>query len=503
MSCLQAEARPWLLVRRSPLWRRLLEQKGPDILGPSGLSALNNASAPLDSVGARLVARGLAVALTSPGMRRQLLEDMRDSPFQYHALHLGTYLQGTRGQVLARAAAKSVNLRDDELAQLLLAANAGKGFELVMPRYGDRRKWLGDDPLVVFGTTSTAAQVMAFNGASYGFDQHGATAQVDLKGMTTEAYVAIRPATQDFGQNPEDVRALAPKKRGTSIGEPDENHSATQPGGASRLIACDTSVDPACGGGGGGAPADPGYLILPSGMGYDQCNTFRLGNAIDETCRKELAVAFQPRLVFNSDEPCPWREPAWTVRWTGVSGDEIAIFYALSYYNDCGFRSAGGQGHNGDSEFIIVRVHPKAVERNHWYLSNVTLSAHYGFYIDNSWTGDPPAIEFRPGEWLTRPIVYISWGKHGNYRDTGTCGRGAGYLDDCGRPYGYADVGYVGVNDMGTRAYPTPAFAGWKGNQAGRPGLEAYWFPAVFNGWANDYSSSATAYSQLLGDFGF
>ena len=70
----------------------------------------------------------------------------------------------------------------------------------------------------------------------------------------------------------------------------------------------------------------------------------------------------------------------------------------------------------------------------HWFLGNVTLSAHYGsFFGDNTWTGSPPAIEFHPYENLTRPMVYISWGKHGNYRDVGSCGRGAGGFDDCGR----------------------------------------------------------------------
>lgn len=476
------------------------ERTTSSILAPSSTSSSVDPSAPLDSANAQLLAKGLAMALTAPDLRRQLLEDMRDSPFEYHALHFATYLLGQRGNALSRATANALMIPGAQLATMVSMANAGKGFELVMPRYGDRRKWLGDTPLQVFATTRSVTEVMKFPWQASGYDSLGAIVKLDLQGVTSAPYLAIRPVTQDFGANPEVSRVLAPKKKGKTIGEPDETHGATQ-SGASRtmIIGCDTCSD------GGGGPGELGYLVLPSGQTYEDCNTYQYGNQITESCRKELAQAFRPRLIFNSDEPCPLREPSWTVRWTGVGGDEIAIFYALSYYNDCGFRSSGAFGHNGDSEFLIVRVHPQATARNHWYLSNVTLSAHYGAYTDNTWTGDPPAVEFRQGEYLTRPLVYISWGKHGNYRDVGSCGRGAGYLDDCGMNTGPTDVEVGGINigDMGTRAYPTPTYVGAVQSRFGRTGQEAFWYPAGFNGWANDYSSSATPYSFLLSDFGY
>ena len=50
---------------------------------------------PVDSV-----AYALALALSNDEVRATLLEDMRDSPFEDHALHLHSYLAGNRGPAL-------------------------------------------------------------------------------------------------------------------------------------------------------------------------------------------------------------------------------------------------------------------------------------------------------------------------------------------------------------------------------------------------------------------
>ena len=140
----------------------------------------------------------------------------------------------------------------------------------------------------------------------------------------------------------------------------------------------------------------------------------------------------------------------------------------------------------------------------------MTLSAHYKgpYWTDATWTGDYPAVEFRPGESRTRPRVYISWGKHGNYRDTGSCGRSAFGVDDCGRA---VDVGtefgfFQGSNqDLGSRTdrvhdcvEPYNGIVSY--------GVECYWSYSLnrnFSGWQNLSSSAATAYTELLSDFGF
>jgi hypothetical protein len=476
-------------------------------LGVGGLS---------DSATVQFLAAGLARALARPGVRRQLLEDMRDSPFEYHALHARSYLLGERGAHVTRAIAEAAGVSVERVTAALTETATGSDFELVMPRYRDRRKWTSDATLDVFGTTRSAQEILLSPGLGTGYGADGRAVGIDLHGTGSPPYLVLRPATTSFGIDPEGARAATPARQGATIGFPDEHHidshSTGSPAGPSHMQVCDTDADPSCGSSGYITPPDPGYLILPSGRTFEQCMTYQPGAEIDGGCRQELAIAFRPRLVPNWDDYCNGREPAFTVRWGGWGSDEITIFYALSWYSDCGFRSNTFAGHHGDSEFIIVRVHPQPVARDHWYLGNVTLSAHFGWYIDNTWTGDPPAVEFRPGENLTRPRVYISWGKHGNYRDVGSCGRGAGYLDDCGRHTGPTDYeltyesGGIALGDMGTRAFPSPAYSGChqsRRTELNLPGRECYWEYWSFAGWTNDYSSSATAYSELLSDFGF
>ena len=202
------------------------------------------------------------------------------------------------------------------------------------------------------------------------------------------------------------------------------------------------------------------------------------------------------------------RSPYWAARPDGTS---IAIFYAIPYAADCGFRNPiVGDAHNGDSEFIIVRVVEDPAHPGHWQVGNVTLSAHYGFSgFDGTWTGSPPAIEFRPYENLIRPKVYVSWGKHGNYRDVGSCGRGAEYLDDCGMATDTGEeLGLASgtTNDLGFRLAQTRNCIGvnaaWQWNTSYQ---ECYWsFAAVtiFTGWIGS-NPGATAYNTLLSDFGY
>ena len=50
-----------------------------------------------------LLAKGLAIALADDGFRQQVFEDLRDSPFPQHALHLPSYLSGDRGSSIMAA----------------------------------------------------------------------------------------------------------------------------------------------------------------------------------------------------------------------------------------------------------------------------------------------------------------------------------------------------------------------------------------------------------------
>jgi hypothetical protein len=391
----------------------------------------------------------------------------------------------------------------------------GAGLELRMPRYGDRRTWRGEANIVVLASALPPADLVEARAYAPGFDVNGRVVQVFLRGPDAIPYLAIHPSRESFGANADSVRASAPKRRGGTIGGEDEELGSPSRTGVlnpqaspSRLVACEP---PDCGGGGGGTTT-VSYLSLPSNRSYEECVHLLLIDPVDPGCKAEVAWAFRPRLMFNWDESCKEREPYWTIKPTGAP-QQLEIFYALSYWRDCGNRSGTAAVHWGDSEFIIVRVgtmntYPSIYPRL-WQLLNVTLSAHYGWIVDNTWTGDYPAVEFRPGEFRQRPRVFVSWRKHGNYRDVGSCGRGALYADDCGRwtdvdeEFGFSNGS---AQDLGVRAVPRLDCVPSRLDPVNKPALECYWtnYPPYdnFSGWTLG-TPYATNYNKLLSDFGY
>lgn len=401
----------------------------------------------------------------------------------------------------------------------MLATLSSTPLELSMARYGDRRNWTGGANLTVVAMAETPQEFHRHARARgqvtvQGFDTQGAQATINLNRPDAVPALLISPAQQDFGIDPEGVRSRAPRKSGTTIVAPDEAMDPKLMGGASptRIGAPSYSVDPCPGeiicddGGGGGSTLGPQYLLLPSGQNYDACVAgLAPGELVNATCRRELAVAFQPRPIFNSDEPCLGHATQYTTK--SNSTRTIEIFYALSYFDDCHNRSGLSDDHFGDSEFIVVRVKPTSNPANGWYLANVTLSAHYGvFGGDATWTGSPLSVEFNDYEYLQRPRVYISYGKHGNYRDIGSCGRGAWGLDDCGRASGYVlpnfGIDPVG-SDLGFRSAQLRNCIVPGSAPGGSP--ECYWSPgpySQFTGW-HGWTPASTPYTALLSDFGF
>jgi hypothetical protein len=463
------------------------------------------ASATIDSASMQLLARGLALALKNPVLRKQLLEDLRDSPFPFHKLDLSSYLHGVRGVELVAAAARNLAVSP---ASLLTSADAAlrSGVEIGMPRYGDRMQWNGDASVVVFGFAGIPADLLKRSGTEIGYDVNGAPASVRVSGPGSAPYIAILPWQQPYGNDPEADRARAPKRSGGTIGAQD---GSRQPESASRMRAPDSPnryvvCDSACsGGGGGGSTLGPGYLVLPSGQSWNDCTNFVTWEHVSASCRAELAWAFRPRLIFNSDEACKDREPYYAVQ-PGQNVGEVEIFYALSYYRDCNNRTGYADGHDGDSEFIVVRATSGGLDSQHWYLENVTLSAHWGTIVDGTWTGSPPAIEFRPYENLTRPKVYVSWGKHANYRDVGSCGRGAANADDCGLNADTGEeFGIVASSDLGMRSFKARDCVTSRLNPTTRPGTECFWAAtSPFTGWLG-LSAGALTYGELLSQMSF
>jgi|GEM_PF-3483085 hypothetical protein len=100
------------------------------------------------SVHGRFSRRGIALAMASSEVRARVLEDFRDSPFPKHALELGSYLNGAKGGIVARDAARALGTSQPAFLKLV-GALPSMGFK--MERALDRVQWAGTANVVVYG----------------------------------------------------------------------------------------------------------------------------------------------------------------------------------------------------------------------------------------------------------------------------------------------------------------------------------------------------------------
>jgi hypothetical protein len=161
-----------------------------------------------DSAAVQLLTRGIATAMNDPVVRRQVLEDLRDSPFRRHKLDLKGYLRGSRGNALASASSRAVGR---PVEALLNAADVGGGLEFWEPRAIDRTRWNGNDSIAVIGTILSPGELKPVSNYP-GFDVAGRVVAVNIAGWAPRPYLAIDPSMQSFGQDPEGSRAAAPHR---------------------------------------------------------------------------------------------------------------------------------------------------------------------------------------------------------------------------------------------------------------------------------------------------
>ncbi|MFO0547500.1 MAG: MYXO-CTERM sorting domain-containing protein [Polyangiaceae bacterium] len=205
-------------------------------------------------------------------------------------------------------------------------------------------------------------------------------------------------------------------------------------------------------------------------------------DGLDDDCELAVTAGFEPELVFGVDETATDRIPFWAAR---PDGDEtLRIFYALSYLVDAGDPTFGGaSGHNGDSEFIVLRVHYDG--GGTWSLIEGYLSAHYGTFCDaGDWF---PAVDFQyVNQPLGRPLVFSAEGKHANYTDLDRCDAGGCYQDSC-NDNTRESFGVEAGRDLGLYSTQLVDEVVVSGNS------EWFWTDIVFCGWqlapADDRSS--------------
>lgn len=252
------------------------------------------------------------------------------------------------------------------------------------------------------------------------YDTNGDSVRIERKHTTEFRDHAIRPATIDFGVDPEAVRSGARRRSSATVSTHGEEHTMQTENcdPITAIIPCD---DPPVG---GPIPTGPGvdlgtacnvwnFTVVTSETDWDQ-------DGIKDACEAELATAFEPKLVLHTQEMYSGREPYWTVQRVGP---QVYVGYLFAYYYD-----AAPWEHHGDSEWVIVTLRQDSLYR--WALDFVKLSAHWGSSLgdETRWVGAPDLLYIG-----SVPVVFVSKVHHGNYESEQRCDARIG--DECS-PFG-------------------------------------------------------------------
>lgn len=241
---------------------------------------------------------------------------------------------------------------------------------------------------------------------------------------------------------------------------------------------------------------------MPLGVTWTDCVVAPSVDAdrdgLDDGCELAVVKGFEPELVFGPLETARARIPFWSARPESAEG--MRIFYALSYLVDAGDPTfAGASGHDGDSEFIVLRVRYEG--GGSWTLVEGYLSAHYATLCDSGGWFSAEDFAFVDHE-RGRPIVHVAEGKHANYVDPASCDAGGCYQDHCGDAK-RAPVGILPGRDLGVRSTPLL----WSYDYAST--TEWFWNDVPFCGWQRAPGASrdgcapaANSYAAQLGAFG-
>jgi len=511
----------------------------PTAVAPKA-SASSRAAADLadarDSTAA-LLARGIALAMADPSVRRQVFEDLRDSPFPYHTIHATSYLHGRRGRAIADAAAQALKVSSEQYLQLVRSTPAlalGVGSAI------DRLTWTGTEDIVVAATALSPAQAPS-RVALVGYGVSGSKIAIPLRAKAHVPVLLLSPVPFAFPADPERRRAAAPHHNRTTISSPQVEQAAIQSSTAecspdlpyNEWVACmcvnDPNSLPEC----QEAPQPPPSSMAQADVGPECGNGFyavvnpgndRDSDGIRDACEQLFAKRFEPSLLFHHTETVAGREPHYTVQ---LVNGYVAIGYLLSYYYD-----GGAVSHQGDSEFIIIRL--ESAGGSVMRVVNITTSAHWGatagWWFDETRTYGPDAFQFAYDGYSAypHPFIFVSRNHHGNYNTEYRCDQRTG--DECDN-FPYARVEKLGRitatgsdglrldNNIGSAARPfdiDPSFAGppdcttaeigYIGQVQERRGVECFRFesPSVskFAGWHVNNEAGTTHYRHALLTFG-
>src|SRR3954464_2503725 len=88
---------------------------------------------------------------------------------------------------------------------------------------------------------------------------------------------------------------------------------------------------------------------------------------LDDRCEEEIARGFAPRWGMSDADDCPGGEPAWAAKYF-PNNQIVRVMFMPAYYRDC-----GADGHNGDSEYVIVDIRFNPTTQ-HWEFNREYLT---------------------------------------------------------------------------------------------------------------------------------
>ncbi|MEO7216782.1 MAG: hypothetical protein ABI026_01175 [Gemmatimonadaceae bacterium] len=481
---------------------------------------------PGDSAKADTLARAVALTLGNAAIRQHVLADLRDSPFSEHGIDLSSYLGGSQGHAVAAAVAQRVGITPERLIAL---ASVRGGLQLSMPISSDRSKWSGSDSVVVTGTPFTVREDVTARHRPFGYTIRGDTTSTPFLSPMPFALFVIGPAEHSFGPTPEATRSAAPKHSRNTITTPAEELRASYVPPAGGVTPYTMPCNNDCGGDGGGSG---GGLIsgvyLPSFSTMASCvpnagapipdqlqDVDRDG--VQDQCEYEIANSFRPQMRYMSNDCQTSREPYWAAHYLPISpvdgsGPVIQVFYAIGYHYDCGCPGLNGLPdcgpHYGDSEFIVMEMRPDGPDPHLWMLRYATLSAHYGTRLNSTGTYWRYDLEYDNAPGGSMPVVWVSEGKHGNYRSQAVCDAGAAYFDNCDHPLQQVWLEASADANLGSRYYRQNEYTYSRVGGA-YTGQEHMWSldnstdDGFLGWWPRSYGSGERPYGSLLENYGF
>lgn len=484
------------ILAMATLFAAACQDAPTQLLPPAGSAEPSGAEA---SAQVEMVARGVALALRQPTLRRQLFEDLRDSRFPEHRIHLRSYLAGERGRVISAFAASGVGIPTE---RFLAAVKGLPQLQISVPVSHHRVNWAGSDSAVVIGHTIPKEAVPLLDSIVGYSTRTGERVVVPTTVSSPYPLIVIAPAEVDFGQDPESTRKAAPTQNRKTISTSEETYSLQSTSDCNLTVAV---ID--CNSGSTTLGWDSG-VQLPSGYTY-QCMVTpgsagdTDGDGLLQQCEADLAHAFRPFLQWDQGEESSNKQGYFAVKRGGTS-TEVKIMYLMGYFADSGHDIAGG-AHDGDSEFLVFTV---SYRNGWWRMSTAFLSAHWGVYgWDSSSTRSIDEFQRPDGTPYARPKIWIAEDKHANYSSQSKCDEGANYADNCDQPItALESLGVPADRNIGNRESGTTQLLNCvvrTSHGGGGTKDECLWTYGEFSGWQNLHSKNSTGYTTILDAFNF